>query len=108
MTYNQVYKRVKHLGYDAFLTTQRRSLGIGIEKRCGRRALFHQSRRMGTFVNFYSQIMGEQACFMYHLVTVPLYDTLGSDAIGTSFLSSKRIHCQSNGNDDAPGVQGQG
>ncbi|KAJ3345165.1 Protein MICROTUBULE ORGANIZATION 1, partial [Kappamyces sp. JEL0680] len=42
--------------------------------------------RFGTNIGLFSLnrpewVIAEQACYMYGYVTVPLYDTLGSDAI---------------------------
>jgi hypothetical protein len=45
-------------------------------------------------------MMGEHACFMQTLTTVPLYDTLGVEAIGNhQNILQNRIYNQSNGND---------
>lgn len=44
-------------------------------------------------VNRAEWVMGEQACFMQTFITVPLYDTLGVDAIGREMIGLLyRIH----------------
>ncbi|ORZ36869.1 hypothetical protein BCR44DRAFT_49634 [Catenaria anguillulae PL171] len=63
-SYNQVYTRVKNLGSGLV------GFGLGVQDPLG---LFS--------VNRSEWVIGEQASYMYSLVTVPLYDTLGIEAI---------------------------
>ena len=43
---------------------------------------FEQKTNVGLYsVNREEWVLAEQGCFMYNLCTVPLYDTLGSEAI---------------------------
>ncbi|KAJ3216540.1 Long chain acyl-CoA synthetase 7 peroxisomal [Dinochytrium kinnereticum] len=69
-SYNEVYKRVKNLG-------------AGLLKRG-----LKPNSNVGLFsINRAEWVIGEHACFMYSLVTVPLYDTLGAEAI--EFISTQ-------------------
>ncbi|KAJ3414191.1 Long chain acyl-CoA synthetase 7 peroxisomal [Chytridiales sp. JEL 0842] len=63
-TYNEIYLRVKNLG-------------SGMVKRG-----LKPDSMVGLFsINRAEWVIAEQACFMYSLATVPLYDTLGAEAI---------------------------
>ncbi|KAJ3317208.1 Long chain acyl-CoA synthetase 7 peroxisomal [Blyttiomyces sp. JEL0837] len=63
-SYNEIHKRVKNLG-------------SGMVKR-GLKA----NANIGLFsINRAEWVIAEQSCFMFSLVTVPLYDTLGAEAI---------------------------
>ncbi|KAI9599165.1 hypothetical protein BDF19DRAFT_470552 [Syncephalis fuscata] len=63
-TYGQVLKRVEAVGscLAKFGVTQQECIGL-------------------FSINRPEWIIGEHACFMYNCITVPLYDTLGNDAI---------------------------
>jgi len=62
-TYNKVLSRVTSIG--AYLTTVSKS-----------------NENIGLFsINRAEWVIGEQACYMHSFVTVPLYDTLGPEAI---------------------------
>lgn len=63
-TYNEVFTRVKNLGA----------------------GLVHRGLKPDAMVGFFSinnpqWVIAEQACYMYGLCTVPLYDTLGAEAV---------------------------
>ncbi|KAJ3106570.1 Long chain acyl-CoA synthetase 7 peroxisomal [Phlyctochytrium bullatum] len=69
-SYNEIYKRVKNLG-------------AGLVKRG-----LKPDSNVGLFsINRAEWVIGEHACFMYSMVTVPLYDTLGAEAI--EFISNE-------------------
>lgn len=75
-TYMQVFTRIHHLGSGLV------SLNV-VPK---------------DYVGVYSKncpdwVIGEQACFMYNFVTVPLYDTLGTEALKHILSQTKMTVC---------------
>ncbi|KAJ3321380.1 Long chain acyl-CoA synthetase 7 peroxisomal [Boothiomyces sp. JEL0866] len=63
-TYNQIYSRVKNLG-SALVNRG-----------------FKKDAKIGIFsINRIEWILIEQACYMYSYINVPLYDTLGDEAV---------------------------
>ncbi|KAJ1552375.1 Long chain acyl-CoA synthetase 7 peroxisomal, partial [Cladochytrium tenue] len=63
-TYNEIHQRVKNLGCGLVVKGVTTNQNIGLFA-----------------INRVEWVIAEHACFMFSLVTVPLYDTLGSEAI---------------------------
>ncbi|KAJ3273995.1 hypothetical protein HDV01_003665 [Terramyces sp. JEL0728] len=71
-SYNQIYTRVKNLGYTIIVNYSSALVERGFKK----------DTKIGIFsINRIEWVLFEQACCMYSYVNVPLYDTLGDEAV---------------------------